>query len=68
MAYYSVNDRAQLNGDHEVHHQSCSFLPQASNRTYLGDYASCPPAVTEAKTIYRQSNGCYYCSNPCHTS
>lgn len=68
MAYHYVNKNAQANGDHEVHVSSCSFLPAAENRLYLGDFASCGPAVTEAKRHYRQSNGCYYCCRPCHTS
>jgi len=68
MAYHYVNKNAQANGDHEVHVSSCSFLPAAENRLYLGDFGSCGPAVTEAKRHYRQSNGCYYCCRPCHTS
>lgn len=68
MARYYVNDRAQANGDHEVHKQGCSFMPDVSNRTYLGDYSSCRPAVSAAKKKYSKSNGCYFCSRECHTS
>ena len=68
MAAYYVNQNAQSNGDHEVHKSGCSFMPQAANRTYLGDHATCRAAVTEAKKYYRQANGCYYCSGTCHTS
>jgi hypothetical protein len=67
MAKYYVNKNAQPNGDHEVHLTECSFLPQAENRIYLGDFPSCAPAVREARKRYSQVNGCYYCSNPCHT-
>lgn len=67
MRYY-VNDRAQTNGDHEVHTAACSFLPSAENRTYLGEHSNCPPAVRKAKQIYPRSNGCFYCARPCHTS
>lgn len=67
MARYYVNQNAQANGDHEVHRDGCSFMPDASNRTYLGDFVSCAPAVREAKRYYSQSNGCYYCSRDCHT-
>lgn len=66
MASYYVNDDAQANGDHEVHVSTCSYFP--SNRTYLGEFSSCAPAVTEAKKTWSQSNGCYYCCRPCHTS
>jgi hypothetical protein len=68
MARYYVNKNAQANGDHEVHRNGCSFMPHPENRIYLGDFASCSPAVRQAKQHYRQSNGCYYCSNNCHTS
>lgn len=68
MARYYVNQNAQSNGDHEVHLSTCSRLPAAENRTYLGDFSTCGPAVKEAKRHYVRSNGCYYCSNPCHTT
>ncbi len=67
MRYY-VNNNAQANGDHEVHNQNCTYCPAVANRIYLGEFASCGPAVTEAKKHYSQANGCYYCSRPCHTS
>lgn len=66
MASYYVNNRAQTNGDHEVHAQSCSYLP--SERTYLGEHATCSTAVSAARVHYTQVNGCYWCSRTCHTS
>lgn len=66
MRYY-VNKNAQPNGDHEVHTATCTHLPQEAHRLYLGDFTSCAPAVSAAKTHYRQSNGCYYCSRACNT-
>ena len=68
MANYYVNKNAQENNDHEVHKSGCSKLPKVDNRTYLGDYDNCQSAVKEAKKYYSQVNGCYYCSNECHTS
>lgn len=67
MARYYVNKNAQANGDHEVHTPGCSFMPDVNNRIYLGEFKSCHGAVKEAKKHYPQSNGCYYCSNECHT-
>ncbi len=67
MASYYVNDNAQANGDHEVHRSGCVWLPDLENRTYLGEYQTCAPAVVEARKYYKQVNGCYYCSRPCHT-
>jgi len=68
MAFYYVNKNAQSNGDHEVHRKGCVFMPLPENRIYLGDFASCSPAVREAKKYYDRVNGCYFCSKPCHTS
>ena len=68
MDNYYVNDRAQANGDHEVHKDGCYWLKLAVSTTYLGQHYGCSTAVAKAKTIYRQSNGCKYCSPICHTS
>ena len=65
---YYVNTNAQSNGDHEVHTLSCNYLPEPQNRLFLGSFESCHGAVREAKKHYSQSNGCYYCSNECHTT
>ena len=67
MANYYVNKNAQANGDHEVHTTGCSYMPKVENRIALGDFSSCKPAVDAARKHYSQSNGCYYCSNACHT-
>ena len=66
MAQYWVNNRVQWNGDHEVHVARCTYFP--SDRTYLGDYLSCGPAVSLAKQTYPTANGCAYCCPACHTS
>ena len=68
MARYYVNKNQQSNGDHEVHKKGCSYFPNSENAEYLGDYYSCFPAVVEAKNRGYNANGCYYCSNECHTS
>ncbi len=68
MYRYYVNKNAQANGDHEVHKEGCSYMPNTENRIYLGQFSGCAGAVQEAKKHYSQSNGCYYCSYLCHTS
>jgi hypothetical protein len=65
MAGYYVNNNPQRNGDHEVHQDSCSFLPR--DNTYLGNFNSCNAALAEAKKIHAKSNGCAFCSPDCHT-
>ena len=66
MAYYRMNNNAQLNGDHEVHRQGCYWWPTA-NYTSLGDHPNCYSAVAAARAHHYQVNGCYFCSNECHT-
>lgn len=64
---YFVNKVAQSNGEHEVHTLECKYLPSIQNRIELGEFYTCRPAVTEAKKYYTNSNGCFFCSRPCHT-
>ena len=68
MATYYVNNNAQTNGDHEVHKEDCSWLALVTSKTKLGEFSSCHGAVASAKRIYKTANGCYYCSNACHTT
>ncbi len=68
MKKYYVNKNAQANGDHEVHREDCSWLPNSENRDYLGEFSNCKDALNKAKKDYDQVNGCYYCSNECHTN
>lgn len=71
MASYYLNQNRQPNEDYEVHTGICAFLPAQVNREYLGEFTYCWQAVDEAKrrhpTWYR-INGCYYCSQTCHTT
>lgn len=66
-SHYYVNDKPQSNGDHEVHEDGCYWLGLVQSKTYLGYLNSCREAVTAAKKVYWQSNGCRHCSPACHT-
>jgi hypothetical protein len=66
MKTYYVNNRAQNNGDHEVHEEGCFYMP--SDKKNLGAHSSCEGAVKEAKKTYSKSNGCKTCCPSCHTS
>jgi len=68
MPAYYVNKVAQPNGDHEVHTDGCPYPAEVQNRLQLGNHINCHSAVRDAKLYYSAANGCYYCSNPCHTS
>ena len=67
MKNYYVNDRAQANGDHEVHVDSCYYLPSPINQKHLGTFGTCADAVIAAKKYYAQVNGCVTCCPSCHT-
>ena len=68
MPNYCVNKKAQSNGDHEVHQMNCNHLPDLNNQKDLGWHVDCQSAVAEAKKTYPTANGCYFCSESCHTS
>lgn len=62
MNHYYVNDNAQADsGQHEVHKDSCSYLPIIRSKTYLGIYVYSSEALKKAKTIYVTADGCAYC-------
>lgn len=67
MPEYIVNDKAQSNGDHEVHTTSCVYYPEIRSYTNLGWHVNCRSAVTAAKEIYSSSDGCAFCSPECHS-
>ena len=68
--HYYINRNEQSNGDHEVHHTDCYWLPDVENRSYLGYFSSSHEAVRDA--VYKfpgwKVNGCYYCCPESHTS
>lgn len=65
---YYVNQNVQANGDHEVHREGCAYLPDLAKRIFIGLHESCHNATLVAKGLYPKANGCFYCSNECHTS
>ena len=67
MSTYYVNKNAQSTGEHEVHKEGCSRMPDIANRLYLGNFSTCQEAVRAAKHYYSNVDGCYYCSPACHT-
>lgn len=65
MNYYYVNDKAQTNGDHEVHQDGCQFMPKS--KSYLGYFSGCHEALLEANKKYPgRADGCAYCCPACH--
>ncbi len=72
MPRFILNRIAQSNGDQEVHNASkaCMNMPAVENQTDLGTHETCHGAVAFARQQWptNRINGCYYCSNACHTT
>lgn len=58
---YWVSKKAQKDGEHEVHVDSCKRKPYLENRHLLGSCVDEYAAMDEAKKIYKKVDGCYYC-------
>lgn len=68
MPNFCVNKNAQPTGEHEVHNldAGCSHLPDPQNRHMLGNFNNCSQAVTAARAVYSNVDGCAYCAPGCH--
>lgn len=64
--YYVSKVAQSSSGDHEVHDQTCEYLPASEHRVFLGEFESCREAVSTAKRIYYNADGCRFCSPECH--
>ena len=65
MDKYYVNRNPQPGGEHEVHKEGCSRMPD--NPRYLGYFSYCWNAIKKAKDYYTDVDGCYYCCKERHT-
>lgn len=67
--FYYYNKNTDVNGNHEVHTEHCSYLPDVHNRKLIGYESNCRSAINRAKSETGKYNfdGCYYCCNECHT-
>ena len=68
MDNYCINKNPQANGDHEMHKDGCSHMPDSENQQDIGSFATCAEALVEAKKIDSDADGCFYCCKECHTS
>lgn len=66
--HYYVNKLTTGNPhyNHEVHKESCIYLPSPLNREYLGYFSSCKEAIAKAKEKYTNVDGCAVCCSECH--
>ncbi|MCX0353458.1 hypothetical protein LI064_02835 [Clostridium perfringens] len=68
MNFYYFNNNTDTNGNHEVHCETCHFLPDKANRTCIGYLSNCKEAMSAAQSTYpsKSFDGCYWCCEDCH--
>ena len=66
MSHYYINKNEQPTGEHEVHKEGCFRMPEIQNRIYLGFFSDAKDAVQEARKIFYNVDGCFYCANEAH--
>lgn len=66
--FYYYNKNTDNKGNHEVHTDDCSYIPNSSNRILIGYENDCQSAIKRVKQDTGKINfdGCYFCSNACH--
>lgn len=69
LNHYYYNKNIDRRGNHEVHIETCAYLPDRNNRVYIGYESNCRAAIQRAIRETGQSNfdGCFYCCRECHT-
>ena len=66
MKRYYVNVVAKENGDNELHHEYCLYVPVIINAQYIGEYSDDKLAIVEAQKIFPNVNGCKHCCSTIH--
>lgn len=51
MYKFYINKNAQTTGEHEVHQEGCSYMPNSANLLYLGLFTDCHGAIVAVKNI-----------------
>ncbi len=66
MKKFYVSKDAEMDCGHEVHREGCMYLPPPERILYLGKLACAFSAVSEARKLYRKTDGCLHCTPECH--
>jgi hypothetical protein len=61
MEKFYLDPKSLSNGLFSVHRDGCPFLPESNKRIYLGKFDFPEDAVTSAKIICLNSDGCNFC-------
>jgi len=68
-SFFYYNENIDDKGNHEVHEDDCSYLPDVLNRKMIGYENDCKTAIQRAKNETGKTNfdGCFHCCRACHT-
>lgn len=69
MKHYYINTKCNTNpnSNNEVHSEECEWLPDVTNREYLGYFNNANEAVVSAKNKgYSKADGCIFCCPEAH--
>ena len=63
MDHYFINTKPLSTGVNEVHKDGCLYIPNVTQRNYLGIYLTDKEAIKGAKMIYPNAIACIHCLN-----
>lgn len=66
MNQYFVSKKPLPNGELELHMEHCQYIPNRSNRQYIGYFVSCFDAMDSALKTHEKMNGCPFCCKEVH--
>ena len=68
MAKYLLDKSETETQTHAVHRADakCSLAPPAEYQTELGEFDSCDEAISKARTIFADVDGCPECTPECN--
>ena len=58
---------ANKHGDHEVHKETCRYVPKWINQIPLGAHPNAYSAVQLAVMLLGDADGCFHCCREAHT-
>lgn len=67
MKRYYLDIVPKRNGDNELHHEFCLYVPVIINAKYIGEFATEIDALKEAQKDFKNANGCKSCCAACYT-
>lgn len=64
---FYINRNSQVTGEFEVHREDCTYMFFIEDALCLGEFSSCEEAMSVARRLYPNVDGCAFCCRRCHT-